>query len=71
MNPWKMDFKQYLGHDLTVLKEKFRLVKVIKNRLGRDNVAFGYAFNAEAGKFACLPPAEDIELFGGYDTYLI
>lgn len=71
MNPWKMDFKQYLGHDLTILKEKFRLVKVIKNRLGRDNVAFGYAFNAEAGKFKCLPPASDIELFGGYDKYLV
>jgi hypothetical protein len=70
MNPWKMDFKRYLNHDLTILKEKFRLVKVIKNRLGRDNVAFGYAFNAEAGKFQCLPPADEVDLFGGYDKYL-
>jgi len=70
MNPWKMDFKSYLGYDLSVMKEKFRLVKVIKNRLGRDNVAFGYAFNAESGKFVSLPDPDDIEMFGGYAQYL-
>ena len=71
MNPWKMDFKEYLGYDLRELKEKVRVVKVIKNRLGRDNVAFAYLFNGAAGSFRCLPPARDIELFGGYEQFLI
>ncbi len=71
MNPWKMDFKEYLKYDLTVVKERVRIIKVIKNRVGRDNVAFAYAFNALAGNWQCLPPAQDLELFGGYDKYLV
>lgn len=71
MNPWKMDFKQYLGYDLSILKEKVRVVKIIKNRVGRDNVAFAYVFNPLAGNFKCLPPARDIEILGGYEQYLI
>lgn len=71
MNPWKMDFKEYLGYDVTFLKDRLRVIKVIKNRVGRDNVAFGYVFNPLAGKFKCLPPASEIDdLFGGYDEYL-
>lgn len=66
-----MDFKTYLGHDLTLLKERFRLIKIIKNRMGRDNIAFGYIFSPQAGSFKILPKAEDIDdLFGGYDEYL-
>lgn len=71
MNPWKMDFKEYLGHDLTILKEKFRLVKLIKSRLGRDNVSFAFAFKGEAGSFKPLPKPETFQMeLDRYENYL-
>ena len=71
MNPYKMDFKVFLGHDLLLLKDKYRLIKLIKSRVGRDNIAFSYVFKGETGTFKMLPKAEEIDdLFGGYDEYL-
>ena len=71
MNPWKMDFKVFMGHDLNIIKDKYRLIKLIKSRVGRDNQAFSYVFNGGTGTFKMLPKAEDIDdLFGGYDEYL-
>jgi hypothetical protein len=61
MNAWKMDMDSCLGYDLSILKEKFRLIKIIKNRKGRDNLTFGCYFDAESGSFFELPLPQEIE----------
>ncbi len=62
MNPWKMDMKECLGYNLEILKENFRMLKVIKNRKGGDNKAIGVYFNAPAGTFHELPEVNTTEL---------
>lgn len=62
MNPWKMDMKECLGYDLEILKENFRMIKVIKNRKGGDSKAIGVYFNAPAGTFHELPLANTPEI---------
>lgn len=60
MCPRKLDITESLKYDITVLKEKFLLLKVIKNRLSRDNVSIGLYANFKAGSFEELPPAEQM-----------
>lgn len=57
MNAYKMDMEKSLGYNINVpgavynLKDRFRLLKVIKNRLSRDNISIGLIFQAESGYF--------------------
>lgn len=37
------------------LRDRFRLLKVVKNRLSRDNISIGLLFQAESGYFEELP----------------
>jgi replicative DNA helicase len=66
MNAHKMDMEKCLGYNVNVygaeynLKDRFRLLKVIKNRLSRDNINIGLLFQAEAGYFEELPLPKDI-----------
>lgn len=68
MNPWKMDMEECLGYDLTVLKDSFRMIKVIKNRKGGDNKAIGMYFNPSAGSFYELPLLNTKELQDVYNN---
>ena len=65
MNAYKMDMEECLGYDLTLLKNRFRMLKIIKNRGGYDNVACGTTFIPEGGYFKELPPAKEM----GSDLY--
>lgn len=67
MNPWKMDMKECLGYNLELLKENFRMIKIIKNRKGGDNKALGVYFNAPAGTFHELPLVGSKELEEAYN----
>lgn len=66
MNAYKMDMETCLGYNINKpfstynLKDRFRMVKIIKNRLSRDNIAIGLLFQAEAGSFEELKPAKEI-----------
>ena len=57
MNAYKMDMEKSIGYNINVpgasynLKDRFRLLKVIKNRLSRDNISIGLIFQAESGYF--------------------
>jgi len=62
MNPWKMDMKECLKYNLQFIQENFRLLKVIKNRNGKDNVAIGLFYKPESGSFAELKPAQEMSL---------
>ena len=67
MNCHKMDMETCLGYNINVpgaswnLKDRFRLMKIIKNRLSRDNIAIGLLFQAEAGQFSELPQSKDLK----------
>lgn len=69
MNAYKMDLDSYLGYNIRdyvypqqgfLLRERFRSLKIIKNRLSRDNISIGLLFTAEAGTFEELPTPEDL-----------
>ncbi len=66
MNAYKMDMETCLGYNINNeygtynLKDRFRLLKVIKNRMGRDNIALGLLFLPEQGSFEELPLPGDI-----------
>ena len=61
MNAYKMDLETSLSYNIKVdgfpgnLKGKYRLLKVIKNRLGQDNISIGLYTKPEAGYFEELP----------------
>jgi replicative DNA helicase len=61
MNAYKMDMEECLGYDLTQLKNRFRMLKIIKNRGGYDNVACGLTFIPEGGYFKELPVAKEMD----------
>lgn len=50
-----------------VLKKKFRLVQILKNRYGQSDVNIGQSFFGEIGMFRDLPKPEEI---GDYEPYL-
>ena len=59
MNPYKLDMKQCLRLDVSKFKGKLLLLKIIKNRLSKDNVAVGLYFQPEAGTFEELPKSDN------------
>jgi len=66
MNAYQMDMDICLGYNINKkdngysLYNRFRMLKVVKNRLSRDNVKIGLLFLAEAGSFEELPKPTDI-----------
>lgn len=66
MNAYKMDMETCLGYDINRqgsinnLKDSFRMLKIIKNRLSRDNIAIGLLFLPKVGSFKELPQPKDI-----------
>lgn len=66
MNAYKMDMSTCLGYNINVtgakynLKESFRLLKVIKNRLSRDNIGIGLLFLPKTGSFKELPERDNM-----------
>jgi replicative DNA helicase len=70
MSAFKMDMPTCLGYDINKLKDSFIMLKVIKNRLGRDNIAVGLLANPKAGSFSELPPAKSEDMQVIYDSLL-
>lgn len=60
LSPYKVDLDTCLGYDVTRLKEKMIMLKIIKNRLSKDGVAVGLHVNPSAGSFSELPKASEI-----------
>lgn len=72
MNAFKMDLETSLQYNIKVdgfpynLKGKYRLLKIIKNRLGQDNISIGLYTKPEAGHFEELPKemtSEDYKMY--------
>jgi replicative DNA helicase len=68
MNAHKMDMEYCLGYDIKILKQKFIMLKIIKNRLSRDGIAKGLLASPEEGRFIELPKPNTPELKQIYDS---
>ena len=66
LNAHKMDITTCLGYNINEtgasynLRNRFRMLKVVKNRLSRDNMAIGLLFIPEALQFEELKPAHEL-----------
>lgn len=71
MNAYKMDMEECLGYDLNILKNRFRMLKIIKNRGGYDNIACGLTFLPEGGFFKELPVSSEMTsaIYGATKAY--
>tara|TARA_R110000868_G_scaffold344153_1_gene605158 strand:+ start:174 stop:1217 length:1044 start_codon:yes stop_codon:yes gene_type:complete len=55
LSPFKADLDTCLGYDIKKLKANMIMLKIIKNRLSRDNIAIGLYVNPKAASFSELP----------------
>jgi len=69
MCPYKLDMSSSLGYDITKLKDKMIMLKIIKNRLSRDGIAKGLYVKPESGKFFELPEPNSLEINKYYNNF--
>ncbi len=66
--PYREKIARCEGYPIqNVLKKRFRLCQILKNRYGQADVNKGIVFYGEIGMFNELPKPEDI---GDYEPYL-
>jgi len=70
MCPYKLDMDTSLGYDLSKLKDKMLMLKIIKNRLSRDGIAKGLYVKPESGKFFELPQPDSLEINNYYNQQI-
>ena len=67
-SPYREKIARCEGYPIqNVLKDRFILLEVIKNRFGRSGVNIGTIFHGEINRFIQLPKPEEI---GDYTKYL-
>jgi replicative DNA helicase len=49
--PDRYEIRKHLGHDIVKLKDNYRCLKILKNRLGRPNLKKGLFFDGETNTF--------------------
>ena len=66
--PYREKIASIDGHPIKdVLKSRYRLIQIIKNRYGRSDVNQSVTFHGEIGMFKELPKAQNIS---NYDKYI-
>lgn len=65
-NPFSFEKPEYLGYDITTLKDKFRVIEIVLNRNGRANGLCPLLFNGAINKFEELPLPNTAELSSIY-----
>ena len=66
--PYREKIARCEGYPIqNILKDRFRLCEILKNRYGRSDVNLGLSFFGEIGLFQGLPKPEEI---GDYEPYL-
>jgi hypothetical protein len=67
--PYREKIPKVEGYPIqNILKDRFRLIQILKNRYGRSDVSKGVIFHGEIGMFKELPRPEEIS---DYDKYLL
>jgi replicative DNA helicase len=59
--PDRYEIRKHLGHDIVKLKDNYRCLKILKNRLGRPNLKKGLYFDGETNTFKELDSPSNIE----------
>lgn len=65
--PERYGIAGYLGYDITKLRDNFRELSIIKNRLGTPNLKLPLYFNGATNTFIELPPPKSEECKKIYD----
>lgn len=60
--PDRYEIKKHFKYDITALKDNYRSIKILKNRLGRPNLKCGLFFDGKTNDFFELPDAESEEM---------
>jgi len=58
--PIRHNIKTYGGHDITQLEDKYRLLIVLKNRIGSGYIEDALYFNGKTNRFKELPRPEEM-----------
>jgi len=59
-SPFYYGVQTCLGFDITKYKDRYRLVKILKNRNGKRNLLASFLFIGEIGAYYQLPSAEEL-----------
>jgi hypothetical protein len=68
-NPYSFEKPDYLGYDITTLKDRFRVIEIVLNRNGRANGLCPLLFNGAINKFEELPLPNTPELSNLYNSF--
>lgn len=61
-SPERYQIPEYLGYDITKLKDNFRSIHILKNRLGTPNLVLPTYFNGATNTFVELPKPNSEEI---------
>lgn len=61
-SPERYEIAKHLDYDITILKDNYRSISILKNRIGTPNLKKGFFFNGQTNTFAELPPANSAEM---------
>jgi replicative DNA helicase len=59
-SPFYYGVSTCLGYDITRYKDRYRLIKILKNRNGKRNLLASFLFVGEVGAYYQLPPADEM-----------
>jgi replicative DNA helicase len=65
--PDRYEIRKHLNYDVTILKDNYRSLKILKNRLGRPNLKIGLYFDGKTNYFKQLPKWDSEEINLLYD----
>lgn len=65
--PERYEIQRHLDYDITILRDNYRSITILKNRIGTPNLKKGFFFNGQTNTFAELPPANSVEMKVIYD----
>lgn len=66
--PERYQIEKHLGYDITVLKDFYRCLSIMKNRMGTPNIKIPLLFNGASNTFSQLPKADAPEMNAIYEA---
>ena len=60
--PERYEIERHLDYDIKILRDNYRSITILKNRIGTPNLKKGFFFNGQTNTFAELPPAKSEEM---------
>ena len=60
-SPFYVGVDNCLGYDITKFKDRYRLLKILKNRDGKRNLLVSFLFIGEYGGYYQLPPIDELQ----------